>query len=89
MKDIDRAFGLAIRQFRTHIGISQEELAFLAGIHRTYISQIERGIKSPTLKVIFVLSKALNVNAYLLIQTAETLLASHSEFEDNVSPTQS
>lgn len=40
--------------------LSQEELAYRAGIHRTYVSQVERGLKSPTITVVLQLSKALD-----------------------------
>lgn len=38
-----RAFGLVVRKRRERAGLSQEELARLAGVHRTYVSSIERG----------------------------------------------
>ena len=41
--------------------ISQERLGFDAGVHRTYVSLIERGVKSPTLGVLFRLCQALAV----------------------------
>lgn len=40
---IQTAFGKAVRHFRERLGISQEELAIRCGLHRTYISDIERG----------------------------------------------
>lgn len=65
---IDREFGKLIRINRVECGLSQEQLAEKAELHRTYISQLERGIKSPTLKTIFRLSKALSVPPHLLIE---------------------
>jgi len=50
VRDFDKAFGLAVRQKRLELKLSQEELAFQSKLHRTYISQIERGIKSPSLR---------------------------------------
>jgi transcriptional regulator with XRE-family HTH domain len=47
---------------------SQEGLADACGLHRTYISQLERGQKSPTLRVVFQLASALETNPALLIQ---------------------
>ena len=44
-----RAFALALREIRSAKGISQEELALQIGRHRTYVSQLERRLKSPTL----------------------------------------
>nr|WP_087476189.1 helix-turn-helix transcriptional regulator [Nitrospira cf. moscoviensis SBR1015] len=55
-------------------GFSQEELGFQAGIHRTYVSQIERGIKSPTLVVILKLAQALGRPASQLIAEVEKQL---------------
>jgi len=47
--------------FRKNANFSQEKLAELANVHRTYISQIERGLKSPTLEVIFSICNALSI----------------------------
>lgn len=70
---IDKAFGKVIRHYRIEQGISQEELGFLADVHRTYISQIERGLKSPTLKVIKTLADALQTDMYKIIRDTEEL----------------
>ena len=43
---VNLALGNAIARLRESVGISQEELAERAGIHRTYVSQLERGLKS-------------------------------------------
>lgn len=64
-------FGKEVVQLRKRLGISQEELAFRAEVHRTYISQLERGLKSPTLSVILKLSRALEASASGLIATVE------------------
>jgi len=53
-------FGKIIAGLRQAAQISQEELADRAGIHRTYVSQMERGLKSPTIVVLLKLSKALD-----------------------------
>ena len=55
------AFGQAIRRFRARSRLSQEELADLTGIHRTYIGGIERGERNPTLLMIHRLAKALGI----------------------------
>lgn len=65
---IDREFGKIIRIKRVKCGLSQEQLAEKAELHRTYISQLERGIKSPTLKTIFRISRALSVSPQELIE---------------------
>ena len=68
---LDRAFGRAIRKRRVQLGLSQEALSFRAGLHRTYISQIERGIKSPSLRVVAALAEALGTQASTLVEMAE------------------
>ncbi len=60
--NINILFGKLIAEKRKAIGISQEELAFRCGIHRTYIGAIERGEKSPTLTTIEKLSNGLNIS---------------------------
>ncbi|MBA5864860.1 MAG: helix-turn-helix domain-containing protein [Nitrospira sp. CR1.1] len=59
---------------RRRLGISHEELAFRVEVHRTYISQLERGLKSPTFRVILKLSEALRVSAGRLIGEVEKQL---------------
>ena len=54
-------FGLAIKQRRQEIGISQEVLAERAGLHRTYIGDIERGARNLSLENIKKLAKALQI----------------------------
>jgi transcriptional regulator with XRE-family HTH domain len=49
----------SVKQFRLDCGISQEELAFRAGIDRTYASQIERAVANPSLGIICALADAL------------------------------
>lgn len=49
-----------ILRLRKEADLSQEKLAEKAGVHRTYISQLERGIKSPTLPILFKLAEGLN-----------------------------
>ena len=60
-RSVDELFGEVLQQFRKEKGLSQEDLGFESGYHRTYISLLERGKKSPSLKTIFQLAKALNV----------------------------
>lgn len=64
--DIKKRFGLAIRQRRYELGISQEELSFRAGLHRTYISDIERGSRNTSLENIAKLAKALEISVSAL-----------------------
>jgi transcriptional regulator with XRE-family HTH domain len=62
MKDINKEVGLNIRKIREERGLSQEKLAALADLHRTYIGQIERGEKNIGLKNLEKIAKALGVN---------------------------
>ena len=66
--------GREIAKLRNRIGLSQEELGFRAEVHRTYISQLERGLKSPTLSMILKLSRALKASASKLVATVERQL---------------
>lgn len=61
----------AVHKRRSELGISQEELAQRAGLHRTYISDIERGARNPTLKTLSRLAVALELSASKLIRMAE------------------
>lgn len=60
-KDINRQFGRNIARIRLLQNISQEELAFRCGLHRTYIGAIERGEKSPTLNTVKRIADGLNI----------------------------
>lgn len=71
MTDINKALGKVLARYRAIAKISQEELADRAEIHRTYVSQIERGLKSPTLSVLLKISKSLNTTVSSLIAEAE------------------
>jgi transcriptional regulator with XRE-family HTH domain len=53
--------GLNIRRIRTQAGLSQEELAYRAKLHRTYISSIERGERNVSVENIFAIAEALKV----------------------------
>jgi transcriptional regulator with XRE-family HTH domain len=54
-----RQFGQEVRRRRGELGLSQEELAGVSGLHRTYVSGIECGERNPTIDVVFVLASAL------------------------------
>ena len=58
---ISQDFGKRVRALRAEAGLSQEKLAEKAGMHPTYLSDIERGQRNPTLEVISRLAKALGV----------------------------
>jgi transcriptional regulator with XRE-family HTH domain len=59
--DIRRLVGRNVQRLRTDKGWSQEEFADLAGLHRTYVSGIERGIRNPTVTIVAKLAAAFGV----------------------------
>lgn len=63
MIDIRKEFGLHLKKIRNTKGLTQEELADKAGMHFTYIGQIERGVRNPSLINLHKLAKALSVTA--------------------------
>ena len=60
-------FGKNVRKYRNQLNISQEELAYRAGLHRTYIGMIERAEKNITLINIEKIAKALYVKIENLV----------------------
>src|SRR5580700_478658 len=59
--DVKKPFGAAVRAWRGRLGISQEELAGRAGLHRTYICDVERGARNVSLESIEKLAHALEI----------------------------
>jgi transcriptional regulator with XRE-family HTH domain len=73
-----QALGDAIRASRGEIdGLSQEGLADLAGMHRTYVSEIERGLRNPSYRNLVKLAAALEVPLSELVARADRIAASH------------
>jgi transcriptional regulator with XRE-family HTH domain len=73
-------FGEKLRQFREAINITQEELAFQAGLSRTYISLLERGVRSPSLLVFLRLCAVLQQKPdEVIAQIYQTLLGEEKE----------
>jgi transcriptional regulator with XRE-family HTH domain len=68
------AFGAAVREQRQQRGLSQEALADLAGLQRTYLSEVETGRRNVTLVNIGRLAAALGVGVGELMATAERRL---------------
>lgn len=65
--DARRRLGLNLKKLREEQGYSQESFADHCGLHRTYISGIERGIRNPTVVILDRIAKALKVPpGYLL-----------------------
>ena len=63
MTDIKKQFGKHLRELRLKHNLTQEELADKAGMHFTYVGQIERGLRNPSLVNLEKLAKALRVKA--------------------------
>jgi len=66
--DVKKRLGTNLRWLREAKGLSQEAFAFEAGIHRTYVSDIERGARNPTITVVENLAVALGVTASELLR---------------------
>lgn len=71
LPDIRERFGFAVRSRREELGLTQEALADLAQIHRTYLSDIERGSRNVALLNIERLAQSLNLSIAELFQSAE------------------
>ena len=65
---VTRRVGENLRRAREELGLSQEELADRAGLHRTYVSGVERGVRNPTVTVLEKLAKALKVKPSTLLE---------------------
>ncbi len=59
--DVRRRLGLNLKKLREEQRFSQESFADHCGLHRTYISGIERGVRNPTVLIIDKIAKALKV----------------------------
>lgn len=69
--DFARSFGEVLKEQRRRLGWSQEDFAFEAGLDRTYVSGVERGVRNPTLLIILKLCRALGVRPSTLLRRAE------------------
>jgi transcriptional regulator with XRE-family HTH domain len=69
-EDLRKAFGRAVRTLRTERGWTQEQLADAAALHMTYISDLERGARSPGLTIQARLAEALDTTIADLFRTA-------------------
>jgi transcriptional regulator with XRE-family HTH domain len=66
--DLVRILGQNVRRERKRLGKSQEELALDAGMKRSYLSDLERGTRNPSVKALARLALALGVEPALLVQ---------------------
>ena len=66
--DILKYFGKRVHELRVEAGWSQESFADLTGLHRTYISGIERGLRNPTLMIVERIAKAFSISPSELLK---------------------
>jgi transcriptional regulator with XRE-family HTH domain len=65
------AFGKVLKKARTQAGMTQEQLAHAAGVDRTFVSMVERGINQISIRVLFKLASALGLSPTELINLTE------------------
>lgn len=63
---IQQIFGNNVRLYREKNGWSQDHLSEKSGLHRTYISGVERGVRNPTIEVVQQIAAALNIEESIL-----------------------
>ncbi|HLO48558.1 MAG TPA: helix-turn-helix transcriptional regulator [Kamptonema sp.] len=73
-KKILCALGHLVRQRRTALGISQEELGLRANLDRTYISGVERGVRNPSLTALTSLANGLGITVSNLLNNLEIVV---------------
>ena len=59
--DLKKQFGISVKARRNQLGLSQEDLAERADLHRTYVSDVERGARNVSLQSIEKLANALEI----------------------------
>ena len=72
MESLGAAVGVAIRNRRTAMGLSQEKLGEVAGLDRTYISGVERGVRNPTISSLGRIAAALQCDLSEILIEAES-----------------
>jgi transcriptional regulator with XRE-family HTH domain len=70
----EAAFAQVLRDLRKEAGLSQEQLGFESGYHRTYMSMLERGLMNPSLRTILSVATALKISAGDMITLIEKAL---------------
>ncbi|HEY9217261.1 MAG TPA: helix-turn-helix transcriptional regulator [Phenylobacterium sp.] len=71
--DLVRVLGRNVREQRKRLGMSQEELAHEAGMKRSYVSDLERGTRNPTVRALGRLAAALGVRPAVLLEVEDPL----------------
>lgn len=72
---VEQVFGQVLRELRDQAGMTQEAVAFDAGLDRTYISMLERGLRQPSLETVLVLARALGTPAGEIVGRVDALLS--------------
>ena len=80
------AFGRVLKTARKSAHLTQEQLAFNAGIERNYVSLIERGINQPTIRILFKLAAALGLPASALIEMTEREIDPSNDADNTTAP---
>ena len=73
--DIVKVFGTNLRKYRNKLGVSQEKFAEMCGLHRTYISDVERFQRSIALDNVQKIADALGIDTYKLFMEEENELS--------------
>ncbi len=71
-------FGRVVQEYREKRGLSQEVVSGLAGIGRTHLSAIERGVRRPTLDTLFKIAEAMDLKPSELLRRVEEVCAAHT-----------
>ena len=79
---IEQALANVLKRLRRERNLAQDDFALTVGLHRTYISQLERGLKSPTLKTLQRVSDALGLSLVQLMEHLEKELENHDRKTD-------
>ena len=67
----EQALATILKRLRREKNFAQDDFALIVGLHRTYISQLERGLKSPTLKTLQRVAEALGLSLVQLMEHLE------------------
>jgi transcriptional regulator with XRE-family HTH domain len=73
-KKVKKAFGRALRELRKKRGLSQLDVSTVSDLDRAYMSELERGLKNPSLETIFRLADAMKISAVDIIKKTAELL---------------
>lgn len=69
--DVRKVFGTNVRRLRLEKGLSQEQFGFVAGIDRTYVSGVERGLRNPSLVLADKFADGFGVELHELLRPAK------------------